>query len=149
MWLLKHLKHPGHQDFTKYSKHSWTGNAELHRPPTPFGSVLDLFLFIHSQLHNLLHYFHFMRQIFFGIQWSQLIRHSCLSFSGVGNYTQEGTCLAVNSTQSMPMPPSCGNGLASACVSVLLDRMRTHSVLKPSVKCYATCVLCVLGCDSI
>lgn len=54
-----------------------------------------------------------MRQIFFGIQWSQLIRHSCLSFSGVGNYTQEGPCLAVNSTQSMPKLLNCGKGLAS------------------------------------
>lgn len=113
MWLVKHLTSQGHLDFTKQSKYSWTGNAELNRTSTPFGSILDLFLFIHSQLHNLLQNFYFIRQIFFGIYWSQLIRHSCLSFSGVGNYTQEGTCLAVNSTQSTPVPLSCANGLAS------------------------------------
>lgn len=80
---------------------------------SPFGSTLDLFLFIHSQLHNWLQNFHFIRQIFFGIHWSQLIKDSCLSFSGVGNYTQEGTCLVANSTHFMPTPLSCDNGLAS------------------------------------
>ena len=99
--------------FHQIEHHSWTGRAEPDRPSTPFGSILDLFLFIRSQLHNLLKNFHFMRQIFFGIQWSQLIRHRCLSFSGVGNYTQEGPCFAVNSTQSMPKLLNCGKGLVS------------------------------------
>lgn len=99
--------------FQQREQYSWTGEAEPDRPSTPFGSLLVLFLFIRSQLHNLLKNFHFTRQIFFGIQWSQLIRHSCLSFSGVRNYTQEGLCLAVNSTQSMPKLLNCGKGLVS------------------------------------
>lgn len=99
--------------FQQIKQYSWTREAEPDRPSTPFGSLLVLFLFIRSQLPNLLKNFHFTRQIFFGIQWSQLIRHSCLSFSGVRNYTQEEPCLAVNSTQSMPKLVNCGEGLAS------------------------------------
>lgn len=85
-----------------------------------------------SVLCNQLQNFHFTRQNFFGIQLSQLIRHS--SFFSAWNYTQEGTRLQV--LKQFPfcaMPTQAvSSHVSSACVSTHLSRKRveSHKALK-------------------
>lgn len=133
MLLLKTSKSTG--PFESYQIELTIGleSSDYNRLFASFGCILKVLLLILSALCNLLQNFHFMRQIFFGIQWSQLIRHSWF-FSHLELHSRGDTPWSSLQHHSVPASPygSPEPGFLCMCFHTFEQKKSslTHKALK-------------------
>lgn len=114
-------------------KYRWIREFWLQKTICPIWKYLESPpVYFYSALCNLLQNSLFMRQIFFGIQLSQLSRHNWFCFF-IRNYTPEGTRLGVlSSSDSGLVAHHPSSGADFLCpVSPHIWTERVHSLIGP------------------
>lgn len=111
-------------------------SSNYNRPFAPYGYILKVLLFILSQYYVTCFRISISQgKIFFGIQLSQLIRHSSFFFFfSLGITLKRGHASEfLSSSHSVPMPTQAlSSHVSSACVSTHLSRkcVESHKALK-------------------